>query len=320
MAGSLTVSTIDTALTVTGVASFTDNISFSNYVTGNVAFTGTTSVAGNVVIGSNFSNATAKLQVIDNNASTLLITGEVAEFAHNWNGYAQIHMRNASAGSNASGDIVVTADTGDDFNNFIDMGINSSGYTQPTFWTINQALDAYLYAGSQNLAIGVANTGKSVSIFTGGTLAANERVRITQGLSVGTTTDPGAGGILATSSIKSSSPSAGLGYAAGAGGAVTQLTSKATAVTLNAICGQITMVNSALAAAAEVSFVLNNSYIEANDVVVVNIKSGGTATAYLVSVTAVSAGSCTINISNASAASLSEALVLGFAVIKAVIA
>lgn len=333
MAGSLTVSTIDTALTVTELTTFTNNVVVNGTATiggatsitgntsfGNVSMSGVAAITGNVVIGSNSSNATAKLQVIDNNASTVLISGEVAEFAHNLNGYAQVHLRNASAGTNASTDWVATADTGDDFNNFVDMGINSSGYNQPTFWTINQALDAYLYAGSQNLAIGVANTGKSVSIFTGGTLAANERVRITQGLSVGTTTDPGSGAILATSSIKSSSASGGIGYTTGAGGSVTQLTSKATAVTLNAICGQITMINTALAAAAEVAFVLNNTAIEANDVVVVNIKSGGTTNAYLVSVTAVAAGSCTINITNASGASLSEALVLQFAVIKSVIA
>lgn len=107
-----------------------------------------------------------------------------------------------------------------------------------------------------------------------------------------------------------------LGFATGAGGTVSQNANKGTAVTLNKSSGQITMVNSALAAAAEVSFTLNNSVIAANDVVFVSIKSGGTVGAYLVSVTATGAGSCSITLSNASAGSLSEAVVLNFVVIK----
>jgi hypothetical protein len=50
-----------------------------------------------------------------------------------------------------------------------------------------------------------------------------------------------AGAVTAASSILSTSASAGVGYATGAGGVVTQLTDKSTAVTLNAICGTITM-------------------------------------------------------------------------------
>ena len=107
-----------------------------------------------------------------------------------------------------------------------------------------------------------------------------------------------------------------LGYGTGAGGTVTQATSKSTGVTLNKIAGRITMNGAALAAAAEVSFTLTNSFISANDVVVVNMQSVGTTTAYLVSVNAVSNGSCVINIANASTGSLSQAIVLNFIVIK----
>lgn len=109
-----------------------------------------------------------------------------------------------------------------------------------------------------------------------------------------------------------------IGYATGAGGTVTQATSKTTAVTLNKISGQITMNNAALAAAAEVAFTLTNSTIAATDVVIVNIQSVGTAGAYFVTVGAVAAGSCSITVGNVSAGSLSQALVLNFAVIKSV--
>lgn len=127
------------------------------------------------------------------------------------------------------------------------------------------------------------------------------------------TTDP----YLKTSgAILSSSTSGGVGYTIGAGGAVTQLTSKATGVTLNTSCGQITMNNAALGAGAKVAFILTNSNILANDVVVVSIKSGGTSAAYSTSVTATTTSTCEITINNLTAGSLGEAIVLNFVIIK----
>jgi hypothetical protein len=55
--------------------------------------------------------------------------------------------------------------------------------------------------------------------------------------------------------------------------------------------------------------------------VAVCVKSGGTAGAYLVSAGAVAAGSCSITLFNCqTSGNLSEAVVLSFAVIKAVAA
>ncbi|MBA3667766.1 MAG: hypothetical protein H0W65_08590 [Sphingomonas sp.] len=112
----------------------------------------------------------------------------------------------------------------------------------------------------------------------------------------------------------------GLGYGAGAGGAVSQATSKATGVTLNKASGQVTMNAAPLAAAASVSFTLTNSVVAATDVVLVSIASGAIADAYDVTVTATAAGSCRIQVRNHSGGALAEALVLNFAVIKAVAA
>jgi hypothetical protein len=109
-----------------------------------------------------------------------------------------------------------------------------------------------------------------------------------------------------------------VGYSAGTGGTVTQATNKSTGVTLNKRCGQITMNNASLSAAAEVSFTLTNSVIAATDVVMVCIGSGATAGAYNVQCDAVAAGSCRISIGNMSSGSLGEAIVLNFVVIKAV--
>jgi len=109
------------------------------------------------------------------------------------------------------------------------------------------------------------------------------------------------------------------GYVAGEGGTVTQATSKSTAVTLNKKCGTVTMHNAALAADAIVSFTLTNSTIAATDVVVLNHASAGTAGKYALNAQA-AAGSASINVTNISAGALSEAIVIRFAVIKAVAA
>lgn len=107
------------------------------------------------------------------------------------------------------------------------------------------------------------------------------------------------------------------GYITGEGGTVTQATSKATAVTLSKKCGQITMHNASLAANTTATFTLTNSTIVATDLLVLNHVSGGTAGSYLLNAQA-GAGSASINVRNITAGSLSEAIVIGFAVIKAV--
>ena len=105
----------------------------------------------------------------------------------------------------------------------------------------------------------------------------------------------------------------------GTGGTVTQLTNKSTGVTLNKLCGQITMNNATLNRGTSVSFTLTNSFIDTTDVVVVNIASGATAGAYVITVEVIAAGSCNISLhNNASGVDYSEAVVLNFAIIKAV--
>lgn len=107
----------------------------------------------------------------------------------------------------------------------------------------------------------------------------------------------------------------GIGYGAGTGGAVTQTTSKSTGVTLNTPCGQITINNAALAAGASVSFNLSNNTILAGDLVVLNPQVNSN---YRFEAVAVINGQVTIRITNVTAGSLSEAILVNFAVLKAV--
>jgi len=97
---------------------------------------------------------------------------------------------------------------------------------------------------------------------------------------------------------------------------VTQITSKATGVTINAAAGQIVTHNAALAAGAEVAFVVTNNMVSGYDIPVLAVASGGaTAGTYLLSVAAVANGSFTVVISNSSTGSLSEALTLNFGIL-----
>lgn len=111
-----------------------------------------------------------------------------------------------------------------------------------------------------------------------------------------------------------------LGYSTGAGGAVTQATSKATAVTLNKPTGQITLNNAALAANTSVTFIVNNNLVVATDTIIVHRVSGGTAGAYNIWVDSVAAGTFSVYVRNITGGSLSEAPVLNFSIIKAVAA
>jgi hypothetical protein len=108
------------------------------------------------------------------------------------------------------------------------------------------------------------------------------------------------------------------GYSTGAGGAITQATSKATTVVLNKLCGNITLNAAALAAGAIVTFVFTNSTVAAEDQIIATHHSGGTFGSYLINARATGAGAASVAVRNTSAASLSEAIVIKFTVLKGV--
>ena len=103
------------------------------------------------------------------------------------------------------------------------------------------------------------------------------------------------------------------GFAAGAGGAVTQTVSRSTGVTLNKICGAITLFSAAGVGTAT-TFTVTNSLVAATDVVVVCQKSG--TDAYEIDVTAIAASSFTITFLDLTGVTV-EQPVFNFVVIKA---
>ena len=109
--------------------------------------------------------------------SSIALTNPLLLATGNSNNFVQTHVQNTNNGGSASGDFIVTADNGTDSTNYIDMGINSSGYNDAAF-TIQKALDGYVYVNGSNLTVGTQSTGKNIVFHTGGTLAAQARVMI----------------------------------------------------------------------------------------------------------------------------------------------
>jgi len=117
--------------------------------------------------------------------------------------------------------------------------------------------------------------------------------------------------------LTSSSPTAGIGYATGAGGAQTQATDKSTTVASNTVTTAITMNAAQLNASTTVSFTFTNTAIAATDQVVVTHQSAGTSAAYNCNAFP-GAGSAVISVRNVTLGNLSEAIVLRVSVYKAV--
>lgn len=110
----------------------------------------------------------------------------------------------------------------------------------------------------------------------------------------------------------------GLGFKSGSGGAVTQITSRATGVTLSKRTGKITTTADSLAAATIATFIVTNTTVAATDTVILSKVSGDVDTFAWVNV--VAAGSFSVSIYNSHASGAdTTALVLNFTVVKGAI-
>jgi hypothetical protein len=125
---------------------------------------------------------------------------------------------------------------------------------------------------------------------------------------------------LAVTGALTSSGTAGVGYATGAGGTTAQLTSRTTGVTLSKISGQITLFSTTTTAGQITTFTVTNTLVAATDVVVLAHQSGGVAGSYIYWVDAVAAGSFNISIYTPTAQTVAAAPVFNVVIIKAVAA
>jgi len=155
---------------VTGNVNASGNINAANLTaSSNITVSG-----GNVYAG----NLLAQYDIIVGPPGTVPTANLTAQFVDSSNYYTQINIQNIGSGSSTSSDVVATANDGSDSANYIDMGINSSTYTDPSF-TIGTAHDGYLYVNGGNISLGTQTSGKAIVFHTDGTLAANEAGRIT---------------------------------------------------------------------------------------------------------------------------------------------
>jgi hypothetical protein len=181
------------------------------------------------------------------------------------------------------------------------------------------------YSGGANMLTMNTSTGDATfagNLLVGGTAASTSTTSGSGvfGGGVGVAGDINVAGYVATGGNVSANGQVtsltGTGYRTGAGGTVTQSTSKATGVTLNKACGQITTPNDLLAANTTTSFTFTNSTIGSTDLLALDHVSGGTIGGYDLFAVCGS-GSATVYIRNRTAGALSEAIVIRFALIKA---
>jgi hypothetical protein len=227
-------------------------------------------------------------------------------------GWFQDNVQNLSSGASSSSDMVCTADTGTDSANYIDTGINSSTYSDAGY-TVGGALSGYLLCNGGDLTVGTATATKVLKLHTGGTLAANLRATVSDtALTLAT-------GVALTGAAAITSSGGGIGYATGAGGTGSQGAARTDTVTINKLCGNITMFSAAQAADAVVTFTLTNSFIAAGDMLIVEHISATDGGSWKCS-SVCGAGSATVTVRNISNASITSATPLRFTIIKGVTA
>lgn len=119
-----------------------------------------------------------------------------------------------------------------------------------------------------------------------------------------------------TSPVGVVSTGTAMGYAAGAGGTVTQLTNKTTAVQIDKPSGEIVTHNESVANGSTKLFTVTNNKISIGDNVILSHKSGGTFEAYMIRAMNIQNGSFQISIWNLTGGPLAQAVTIAFTVIK----
>ena len=126
----------------------------SQHISGSINVTGSLNVSGTGAIKEYLSVGKFSVPHVDGpemlrveNSGSI----NVARYYGDHYAYTQINLKNRNSGSNASGDIVITADNGNETVHFVDLGINSSTYTGGL---VGRENDAYLLNIGKDLYIG----------------------------------------------------------------------------------------------------------------------------------------------------------------------
>jgi hypothetical protein len=133
---------------------------------------------GNVAIGTtNFDPVNPEKLLVDCGTTTsvnaIYAKGTI-------NSYLQFNIQNLSTGNQGSSDLVATANNGTETTNFMDMGINGSGYVYQNGNPIEtgKANDCYILGAGNDLYIVNNNPTKDMMFLVGGTDTTKQRMRI----------------------------------------------------------------------------------------------------------------------------------------------
>jgi hypothetical protein len=289
------------------MASFCNAASFAAALSGiGLGTEDTPAFAG--VIGSGSTAGTAPGQFVNTadaaSVAALRIEGDRATPANNDNVYASFYMSNNAAAQVEYARISALASSVSGHAAHLRFHVATGGVLTNYLTLLAGAL---VPSTHDTLTLGNATNAFSDADFAdGAVLRFNNVFTVTHSTGV----------LTANGALKSSSPTGGMGYGSGAGGAVTQGTNRTTAVELNKVCGAITLI-SAAGSATPASFTVTNSTVEATDTIMVNQKSG--TDKYVILVTAVANGSFQIT-SYTTGGTTTEQPVFSFAVHKAVAA
>ena len=95
----------------------------------------------------------------------------------NRNSWTQLAMQNLNGQPQATCDMIVSPDLGDDYSYYGDFGINGSGYSDSAY-PLSLPLDTYLLCDAGNLTLGTLTASKDVVMHTGGMQLDDERLRL----------------------------------------------------------------------------------------------------------------------------------------------
>lgn len=112
-------------------------------------------------------------------ASPLSLPNNPLSIVGSGNSYLQLNIQNRATGTDASADLVITANNGTDSSNYINLGINNLGYNNASY---NNATgyDGYLFIDGGDLDIGTRTPGKIVEFHAGGTIESKVIARISE--------------------------------------------------------------------------------------------------------------------------------------------
>jgi len=183
---------IDGNLNVGGIVDFSSNVDITGNlnVTGNIyAIINQVASFSGVFYGDENGHGALYAGVVDHTTLPTVIV----QITGNIDSYSQLNLQNVNNGAYASGDIVVTADNGDDNDGYINMGINSSNFNDPDFPGYYPN-DGYLVMhgfepATGNLNIHSHNTGSVIKLIVGNFGDGNVRAAVTNtGFTVNTAT------------------------------------------------------------------------------------------------------------------------------------